>query len=555
MKKRLILIILFSIILISGISYSFFIYNTSQDESSIANSDCFKLTFEEQNDISLQSAIPIREEQAIDLVPYTFKVKNVCKQAASYTINIEEFNTTTINDNFVRYKLNEEESNILGNSSNNETIINDNVLKSKIIKTATIMHNEEVTYNLRLWIDENATIEAADKYFDSKVTIVSTLNRQPYKTILLDANGGTLDIEYISVIDNREIGQLPIPVKDDFIFEGWYTDPVGGELITNTSTFNIDTSIYAHWKSPLVNLVTYLRALPQDNTSVVQDDLSIDQNMRYVGANPNNYVLFNCEDDNNPTIDTCELWRIIGVFNSGSFSGYDGELAKIVRSESIGNFMVDSRQTSGNNYWKDSALDTNFKNNYPYTTNALAMSVTWKDGATAYADSDEKPMNLYTGERSNTKSKAYFYVTTYTGVVVLPYASDFHLATSGDGTLNSRNQCINEVPTVATLNEYWKNNLDESLRGICSNNSWLIRYSSDNNLKLWTVSAAQNNMNYMYYITPNADRGSINVLGSKEAFGILPSLYLKPNVICTNCYDDNAGSSANPLKLVLDNEQ
>lgn len=47
--------------------------------------------------------------------------------------------------------------------------------------------------------------------------------------------------------------------------------------------------------------------LKKDNTS--------DQNIRYYGSNPNNYVSFNNE-----------LWRIIGVF---------GNNVKLVRSESL----------------------------------------------------------------------------------------------------------------------------------------------------------------------------------------------------------------------------
>ena len=38
-------------------------------------------------------------------------------------------------------------------------------------------------------------------------------------------------------------------------------------------------------------------------------------NIRYYGANPNNYIYFNCSDYSNQTSSTCETWRIIGVFD------------------------------------------------------------------------------------------------------------------------------------------------------------------------------------------------------------------------------------------------
>ena len=37
-------------------------------------------------------------------------------------------------------------------------------------------------------------------------------------------------------------------------------------------------------------------------------------NIRYYGASPNNYIYFNCDDYSNQTSSTCEVWRIIGVF-------------------------------------------------------------------------------------------------------------------------------------------------------------------------------------------------------------------------------------------------
>ena len=35
---------------------------------------------------------------------------------------------------------------------------------------------------------------------------------------------------------------------------------------------------------------------------------------RYIGDDPYNYVYFNCDSLDNQNEDTCEVWRIIGVF-------------------------------------------------------------------------------------------------------------------------------------------------------------------------------------------------------------------------------------------------
>ena len=80
----------------------------------------------------------------------------------------------------------------------------------------------------------------------------------------------------------------------------------------------------------------------------------IGSNVRYYGASPNNYVYFNCSDYANQTSSTCELWRIIGVFN--------GKI-KLIRNESIGSYSWDNKDTTtgsesdlGKNDWTDARV-------------------------------------------------------------------------------------------------------------------------------------------------------------------------------------------------------
>ena len=59
-----------------------------------------------------------------------------------------------------------------------------------------------------------------------------------------------------------------------------------------------------------------------------------DNNIRYIGKDPNNYVYFNCSDYSNQSDSTCEKWRIIGVFkNMTKENGTKDDLVKIVRDE------------------------------------------------------------------------------------------------------------------------------------------------------------------------------------------------------------------------------
>ena len=75
-------------------------------------------------------------------------------------------------------------------------------------------------------------------------------------------------------------------------------------------------------------------------------------NIRYYGANPNNYIYFNCSDYSNQTSSTCETWRIIGVF--------DGSV-KIMRGSVIGAYSWDTSDSSTNdgkgvNEWSQADL-------------------------------------------------------------------------------------------------------------------------------------------------------------------------------------------------------
>ena len=65
-------------------------------------------------------------------------------------------------------------------------------------------------------------------------------------------------------------------------------------------------------------------------------------NIRYYGANPNNYIYFNCSDYSNQSSSTCETWRIIGVFNGK---------VKLIRGSQIGKYSWDSSVRNVNYGW------------------------------------------------------------------------------------------------------------------------------------------------------------------------------------------------------------
>lgn len=68
-------------------------------------------------------------------------------------------------------------------------------------------------------------------------------------TVTLNANGGTGGNTSKNVIFGNTYGALPVPVRNGYIFQGWYTYASGGVKITESSTVKraSNHTIYAHW--------------------------------------------------------------------------------------------------------------------------------------------------------------------------------------------------------------------------------------------------------------------------------------------------------------------
>ena len=120
-------------------------------------------------------------------------------------------------------------------------------------------------------------------------------------------NGG-----YSNTIPGKNYGYVVKSVSCDNNATGSWDNDAWGIVLTNM-TKRTKCNIYFETKKNSVNDVIN-EAVNTNSSMFASDDPG--KNVRYIGANPNNYVYFNCSDYSNPTADTCELWRIIGVFNN-----------------------------------------------------------------------------------------------------------------------------------------------------------------------------------------------------------------------------------------------
>ena len=91
-----------------------------------------------------------------------------------------------------------------------------------------------------------------ENLYGSKLGGVSNeLDKPATFSVMLDPNGGTCDTSYLNARFNEALGTLPVPTRDYYTFNGWYTSASGGTRITESTVYSDydmgDITLYAHW--------------------------------------------------------------------------------------------------------------------------------------------------------------------------------------------------------------------------------------------------------------------------------------------------------------------
>ena len=291
----------------------------------------------------------------------------------------------------------------------------------------------------------------------------------------------------------------------------------------------------------------YITNLLEYDGEGLKIDNTPDQNIRYYGANPNNYVRFNNE-----------LWRIIGVF---------GNNVKLVRSESLGSISWDSSESSVNNgwgvnEWSQSDLK-NYLNTMYYggtsitcyggsknstttcptntideTSKSLIDYHTWNTGAPNYNElynsttESFDTVEFYKAERGTTNGKictsggycndTVTRTTEWTGYIALPYVTDWAYA-------SSESDCNTKI--------------DQSSPYKCKNNNWM-HYGSTSNDVTWYLSPNAGTSVASGVWLVRGDGGAGHGRASL-AYAFFPAIYLKSNILI----ESGTGTSSNPYIL------
>ena len=456
-KRKVILglVILMIGVIIIGVSYALWKLVLTQTDSNTLLSDCFNVTLREDTE-------RINLEKSYPITD---------EESKSLTPYI--FTVTNACSSYAKYdiRMEIEDTTTLGLeyvkiSLNNETPVllselvdtqeeKEGVSKILYIKTGYLDAEDEASYELRMWIDEAVSME--------------------------------------DPVANKTI-QSKINIEASYINEA----PSYCEMNPETGACTI---------------------LAKGETDELKFDNTEDNNLRYIGANPNNYVSFNNE-----------LWRIIGVFNNiDDGTGTKETRLKIIRNELYSEGIA--WDTDNVNDWSTATLQEELNGTYleniTSPSKEMIENAVWNLGGSS-TNNDVTASMFYERERG---TEVYSEgPTKWTGKIGLMYPSDYGYATSGGSTTN-RETCLNTVLY----------NWDSSSVSDCKNNDWL--YDSSNTQ--WTLTSYSGHSYAVFLVVStgyvNHDHAYITTLAAS------PALYLNSNVKISG----GEGTEESPYQLSL----
>ena len=380
---------------------------------------------------------------------------------------------------------------------------------------------------------------------------VSKLNKEDYSkcSIVFDENG----IAKVSILGRGKFKGLKVIEATK----------------TNAEVIKLEAPKYG------ITAVEYIKQQYEYDGDGLKIDNTPDENIRYYGSDPNNYVRFNNE-----------LWRIIGVFENN---------VKLVRSESLGNLSWDSSESSVNDGWgvnqwgesthedgsyyegadlqvylnkmyyggdttitcygginnKTTTCPTNTLDN---TAKSLIDNHTWNTGAPNDSKLYDSTPGLYdtvpfykaergkeTGKICNGRDYCNDTVTRkteWTGYIGLPYVTDWAYA-SGENICETN---MNKGYFVGASSP------DEAFaNAVCKNNNWM-NYGSTYNDTTWFMSprAYHDSASHVWFVY---GAGAAEYDRAACSSAVVPSIYLKTNVLI----ESGTGTSDNPYTLKLSN--
>ena len=500
-----------------------------------------------------------------------------------YSVSYAYFSVKVTND----FNGGNKGSTVIGSDTVKDIIISDGTK----VTSSNLIPGESVTSNFTI---QNPNGIAICFGFDWTDVLNEFTRKQDLVFTLKEENGETLleNVEFPSTNNQTIIEGLSIPAKTTkkYILTVTYKNVNEDQTTDMNKKFHATitgkvTECKRTATETISNLVsgantssTDVYTVPGKTSSsctyTLAYDGTSDNNLRYVGKNPCNYVKI----DN-------EYWRIIGLMNNiDDGTGKKETRIKLIRNESIGAYSWDSSESSVNsgwgvNEWGQADLmkllnpgyesesvggslyynnssgncysdDNNATTACDFTTTGLKTNLKnlvgntlWHTGSngTNRLDSASSGLtsHIYSYERSSNTGKictsgkhcndTVTRTTTWNGKIGLMYPSDYGYATSGGSTSN-RTSCLNK--------ELYSWDGDDSSYSDCTNNDWLY-----------------NSGDWQWTLSPRADSSfAFNVFYVGDIYAnniglVRPSVYL----ISKTSILGGEGSETNPYILGTEN--
>ena len=483
-KNKIILVIiliLISLIALVGSSYALLTKSFKSKKLSM-EVGTLKIDFAEGNAINMVNAVPMTDNDGMKTTPYTFTITNGGDINAYYTVSNEEELSNTLDTSYLRMKLTGSD----GYDSGIKTVKELGTETYKLIDDTLLETGKSVTYELRMWISQDAGNNIQDKVYKSKIVVNGTSNKVPLATDKILAKANPEDLDYNSATDAQK--------KEMWTF-------------THEAT---------------------------EQTTALTD-------YRYIGADPNNYVKFNDElwriigvfDTDDGTGKVEKRLKIIRNESIGGYSwdnkdtttGAENNYGKNEWTDARLNYLLnpghESETIGGSLYWNRGAGNCYYGQNNAteacdFTTTGLTEKAKamigdakWYLGGSSTYEDVTTPM-FYTRERGTSVYSGRS--TTWTGKVGLIYPSDYGYATSG-GTTTNRASCL--------AKEIYK--WTSSTVSDCKNNDWMYNSS----INQWTIMSRQDSASIGFDVDYT---GSVIDAYAYNDRGVWPVVHLKSTI-------------------------
>ena len=446
-------------------SYALWVVTLSGQEN-IVEVGCFNIEFiENTSSIALSNSYPVSDEKGMSGEAYSFTITNKCTVDSAYQVTLNTLNANTMGDDKVKY----------------------------------------VIY----------------KDGESKPSIGQLVNSAP-----INADKGNITVTDLKESYIIASGELKGSTEENGTGEShtynvylWIDESAGNEV--ENTRFEASINIVNASTKIQPTAVETIEALAEANPDQLVYDGTVDNNLRYIGANPNNYVSFNNE-----------LWRIIGVFNNiDNGSGTKETRLKIIRDEPYSTGMA--WDTDYINDWTTASLqeelNTTYLNSIQSPYKEMISNAKWNLGGVGSYTSSSNGLasHFYGYERGTTVYSGR--PTEWTGQIGLMYPSDYGYATSG-GSITDRASCL--------AKELY--NWDSSSYSDCRNNDWLYSGTTQ-----WTLTPSSSHSRYVFFV------GSSGLVDYSVAYStsraVSPALYLSSNVKISG----GTGQEIDPFTLTV----